>query len=92
MYRAIDREGEQIRFAESYIEACESRAPKSGDAPKGRAAEITLLEEMTYCLNDKIKFRAIEGYARFAPVGNVSFLVTRAEEKAKDALNPNVVL
>jgi len=88
----LETEGERIPFSENLIAALVARAPKYGADYPGYAAEVDLLGEMTYSSNDRIKFAAIKAWACFAPVSQIAFLEKRAEEKARGALNPNVVL
>jgi hypothetical protein len=92
VYERIEIEGERIPFCESVLGALVARAPAYGAEFPGYEAETALLRDVTYCRNDRIKFAAIEAWAAFAPVGDVAFLEKRAEERTRDALNPNVVL
>jgi len=92
VYRSLDREGELLAFCANYIAACAQRAPEYGEEFPGYAEEVALLEEMTWCRNDRIKFNAIEGYGRFAPVANLRFFVERAKKRYEECDNPNVVL
>jgi hypothetical protein len=92
VYERIEIEGERIPFCENLITALVARAPKYGTEFPGYEDEVTLLREMTYCGNDRIKFAAIKAWAGFAPVSDMAFLKKRADEKTKNALNPNVVL
>ncbi|MEN8149443.1 MAG: hypothetical protein ABFS86_06445 [Planctomycetota bacterium] len=91
VYESLDVESRLIAFCGSYLAATAKRVPKYGTSPEGYEDEVRLLESMTFCVNDSIKFRAIDAWAEFAPVGRVAFLVSRAEKKAVSALNPNVV-
>jgi hypothetical protein len=88
----LDVEAQAIRLSRNLVEAISARAPEYGRDFGGYAEEAALLSRLTYCRNDRIKFEAIQGYATFAPVGEVGFLVKRAEERTQDSLNPNVVL
>ncbi|MHC5080542.1 MAG: hypothetical protein ACYTHN_16145 [Planctomycetota bacterium] len=92
VYRSLEKEGDRIQFCKNAITAFEGRTPSSGRTYKGYAEEVSLLEEMTYCRNDRVKFLAIPGMAKFVPLAKVGFFVKRVEEKAKDCRNPNIIL
>ncbi|MCU0723977.1 MAG: hypothetical protein MUC63_10260, partial [Planctomycetes bacterium] len=68
IYPALEADGALIRFCENYFAACLERAPDPGREHKGHEEESALLEEMTFCRNDGVKFKAIDAYARFAPL------------------------
>jgi hypothetical protein len=92
LLRSLDREGELIYFCDNYFAACEARTPTGGAAYPGYSAEVALVEEMTWCRNDRIKFNAIACYGRFAPLSGIAFLIERADERAKECRNPNIIL
>lgn len=92
LYRSLDREGELLAFCANYVAACEERAPAYGERYPGHTEEAALLQEMSYCRNDKVKFDAIQCHGRFAPVGDVGFFVERARRRQEGCSNPNVVL
>jgi len=92
VYRAIDLQYKLIPFCKNYIAACQQRTPAYGTDYPGYDREAALLKEMTFCPNDGVKFKALGGYGRFAPVADVSFFVERAKNRTKDCHNPNVLL
>lgn len=92
LFPALDREGELLTFCTNYRSACEERVPAYGETYRGYEAEVELLRAMTWSHNDRIKFEAIESFGRFAPVGDVGFLLERAERREEQCSNPNVVL
>ena len=92
VYRSLDMEVALIHFGNNYIAACEQRVPARGREHPGYAREHAFLEEMTWCRNDRVKFRAILAFARFAPVERISFFAARARERRKECRNPNLIL
>jgi len=92
VYRALDSAVDLINFCTNYITACEKRAPPYGKRYAGYESEYRFLQEMTFCRNDRIKFRALTGFARFAPVHAITFFPRRIDEKHKECNNPNIIL
>ncbi|MCU0725511.1 MAG: hypothetical protein MUE73_06955 [Planctomycetes bacterium] len=91
VYRSLELDGQLVRFCGNYFAAVGRRAAhlRAGAGPDEEAA---LLEEMTYCRNDRVKFEAIAAFAKCAPPARASFFARRVAEKTKDCLNPNRVL
>ncbi len=86
VYAGLEREADLVRFAASFVAALDERP-----APC-RPEEAALLRDLTWCANDRAKFAAAECFGRRAPLGGAAFLPERAAEKAKNCLNPNVLL
>jgi len=92
LYRKVDRDYEKIALATNYIAALRERRTTGRKDVDAWRAEATLLKEMTFCPNDSVKFKAIDGCASFLPLTEVMFFARRAERRTEDCLNPNVVL
>jgi hypothetical protein len=91
IYRSLELDGQLVRFCGNYCAAMEKRRAGARALP-GADEEAALLEEMTFCRNDRVKFEAIAAFAKCAPPVRAAFFAKRVAEKSKDCLNPNRVL
>ncbi len=92
LYGKIDRDYEKIGLATNYIAALKDRRTANRKDVKAWQAEAGLLKEMTFCVNDSVKFAALKACGDFLPVGEIGFFPERAARKAENCLNPNVLL
>lgn len=92
LYESLQREMDLVRFAGNYVTALGTRGAGQGLRPQSRGEESALLRKLTWCVNDRVKFNAIDGYGQFAPLAEVSFFRERAARKTENCRNPNVVL
>ncbi|MHC4777772.1 MAG: hypothetical protein ACYTFG_04250, partial [Planctomycetota bacterium] len=78
LFKSLEMEGQLIQFCKNTFTALKSRTPARGREYKGYEEEVALLEEMTHCRNDRIKFDAIRTMGEFGPVNRIGFFVARA--------------
>lgn len=92
IYRSLDVERDLMAFARNYLEACRKLAPEGVASRPGQEAEGDLLQEITFCRNDKVKFEALETCGRCLPLDRAAFFAARAKRAWEGARNGNVVL